>query len=108
MNAAAMTPAHAEPSGSFAAGFAWALRRDLTLAWRHPGETVLVVAFFVLVASLFPLAHSFITNNFVRGAVSGLGVLNLLAGIVELTALFLASRSAEATAVPPVTRPSED
>jgi len=58
-------------------------------------------------ASLLPLAHSFITNNFVRGAVSGLGVLNLLAGIVELTALFLASRS-EAPAVPPVTRPSED
>jgi hypothetical protein len=59
-------------------------------------------------ASVLPLVHSFITNNFVRGAVSGLGVLNLLAGIVELTALFLAGRSDDAPAVPTVTRPSED
>src|SRR5436190_1847399 len=43
------------PTASFGAGFAWAFRRDIMLAWRHPGETMLVVAFFVLVASLFPL-----------------------------------------------------
>ena len=41
--------------GSFGGGFAWAFARDLMLALRHPGETMLVVAFFVLVASLFPL-----------------------------------------------------
>jgi len=59
-------------------------------------------------ATTIPLVHSLITNNFVRGAVSGLGVLNLLAGIVELAALFLAGRSDEAPAVSPVTRASED
>ena len=31
-------------SGSFAGGFAWSFGRDLTLAMRHPGETMLVVA----------------------------------------------------------------
>ena len=36
-------------------GFAWAFRRDLALAWRNPGETLLVLAFFILVASVFPL-----------------------------------------------------
>jgi len=55
MSATAIAPAAMTATGSFATGFAWALRRDLTLAWRHPGETILVVAFFVLVASLFPL-----------------------------------------------------
>jgi heme exporter protein B len=44
-----------EPPGSFSGGFAWAVARDLTLAWRHPDEAVLTVAFFALVASLFPL-----------------------------------------------------
>src|SRR5260221_104323 len=41
--------------GSWPGGFAWAFSRDFRLAWRNPGETVLVIAFFVLVASLFPL-----------------------------------------------------
>jgi hypothetical protein len=29
-----------------------------------------------------------VTNNFVRGAISGLGVVNLVAGFAELTQLF--------------------
>jgi heme exporter protein B len=41
--------------GSFSGGFAWAMARDLRIAWRHPDEAVLTVAFFALVASLFPL-----------------------------------------------------
>lgn len=41
-------------------------------------------------AQAFPLVHGVITNNFVRGAVSGLGVVNLAAGIGELAALFMA------------------
>jgi len=41
--------------GSFGAGFAWAFARDLRLTLRHPGEMMLAVAFFVLVAALFPL-----------------------------------------------------
>ena len=45
----------AQSEGSFSGGFAWAMARDLRLAWRHPDEAVLTVAFFALVASLFPL-----------------------------------------------------
>jgi hypothetical protein len=37
--------------------------------------------------------HAFITNNFVRGAVSGLGVINLLSGISELVAILLARKT---------------
>jgi hypothetical protein len=35
-----------------------------------------------------PGLRPFITNNFVRGAVTGLGVVNLLAGLTELMLLF--------------------
>ncbi|HEX5110251.1 MAG TPA: hypothetical protein VFV95_17495 [Vicinamibacterales bacterium] len=59
-------------------------------------------------ATAIPFLHSLITNNFFRGAVSGLGVLNLLAGIVELTTLFLAGRSDQAPSVPPVPSATED
>ena len=34
----------------------WALRRDLSLALRRPGDALNVVGFFVLAASMFPLA----------------------------------------------------
>jgi len=39
---------------------------------------------------LWPILHSFLRNNFIRGAVSGLGVLNLLAGFSELAFVFTA------------------
>ncbi len=55
MNVIAGTAIGVASPGSFGAGFAWAFGRDVMLAMRHPGETMLVVAFFVLVASLFPL-----------------------------------------------------
>jgi hypothetical protein len=35
-----------------------------------------------------PGLRSIITNNFVRGAVTGLGLVNLLAGVTELILLF--------------------
>jgi hypothetical protein len=41
-----------------------------------------------------PLLHGLITNNFVRGAVSGIGVINVAAGVSELVSLML-SRNAE-------------
>lgn len=44
-----------------------------------------------------PLVHDVITNNFVRGAVSGLGLVNLVVGISELVSLLLARH-----AVPPL------
>ncbi len=40
-------------------------------------------------AQSLPLLHDLIRNNFVRGAVSGIGVLNLLAGLADLRALLL-------------------
>jgi hypothetical protein len=35
-------------------------------------------------AASWPLVHSIVTNNFVRGGVSGLGVVNLVAGFADL------------------------
>jgi hypothetical protein len=42
---------------------------------------------------LVPPLGAFMTNNFVRGAVSGLGVINIIAGGVELVSMLL-TRSA--------------
>jgi hypothetical protein len=44
-------------------------------------------------AEAVPTLHMFITNNFVRGAVSGLGLVNLAAGLVELISILLARHS---------------
>jgi hypothetical protein len=41
-------------------------------------------------ADSLPLVHALISNNYVRGAVSGLGVINIAAGIVELFSLLMA------------------
>jgi hypothetical protein len=38
-------------------------------------------------AESLPLVHAVVKNNFVRGAISGIGVLNLLAGLVDLRTL---------------------
>jgi len=37
----------------------------------------------------------FLSNNFVRGAVSGLGLVNLVAGFVDLAVLFAARERTE-------------
>ena len=42
---------------------------------------------------LLPLLHSIMTNDFVRGAISGLGVVNLAAAASELRALLAARRA---------------
>jgi hypothetical protein len=44
-------------------------------------------------AAAVPAVHAFIINNFVRGAVSGFGVVNTVAAIVELLAPLFARRS---------------
>ena len=44
-------------------------------------------------AATVPLIHTIIKNNFVRGAVSGLGVVNLFSGLVELISILLARHS---------------
>lgn len=41
-------------------------------------------------ALAWPPLGKLLTNNFVRGAVSGLGVVNLVAGFVDLARLFAA------------------
>ena len=50
-------------------------------------------------AEAVPVIHTVITNNFVRGAVSGLGVINLASGLSELIAIFLA-RNTDTDAAP--------
>ena len=44
-------------------------------------------------AEMVPALHAVITNNFVRGAVSGLGLINLLSGLGELFAIILARKT---------------
>jgi hypothetical protein len=58
-------------------------------------------------AQLAPALGAVITNDFVRGAVSGLGLINVLAGLADLVALVLA-RSAERPASIKPTRFVED
>ena len=43
----------------------------------------------------FPTIHAIIRNHYVRGAVSGLGVVNLLMGFHELASLLMARRRME-------------
>jgi len=59
------------------------------------GFVLLVVPWSVLwdrnyFFDVFPQVHDLLTSNYLRGAVSGLGVLNIGAGIAELVALFAA------------------
>lgn len=44
-----------------------------------------------------PLVHGFVTNNFVRGAVSGIGLIDVAAGIGELVSLMM-SKNVEPSA----------
>jgi hypothetical protein len=50
-------------------------------------------------AEAVPAIHAVITNNFVRGGVSGLGVINLIAGLGELISILLA-RNTDTDAAP--------
>jgi hypothetical protein len=44
-------------------------------------------------ARALPLVHDFIANNFVRGAISGLGVVNVYVGLSELVGALAARHS---------------
>lgn len=50
-------------------------------------------------AEAVPVIHTIITNNFVRGGVSGLGLINLISGLGELISILLA-RNTETGAAP--------
>jgi len=78
----------AETCGSFPAGFAWAFARDVKLAVRHPGETLLVVAFFALVASLFPLGVGAEPQLLQRIGPGVIWVCALLAAFLSLPSMF--------------------
>lgn len=43
-----------------------------------------------------PEIHAFVTNNFVRGAVTGLGLVNIAAAIGELVSMFMSRREHDA------------
>ena len=51
-------------------------------------------------AQALPAIHQLITNNFVRGAVSGLGVINLALGLAELIAMIAARQNRPASIAP--------
>ena len=69
-------------------GFAWAFSRDLRIAWRHPGETLLVIAFFALVCTLFPLGIGAETRILERVGPGVIWVCALLAAFLSLPAMF--------------------
>jgi len=88
MSAASRERAAVRAAGSFGAGFAWALSRDLVIAWRHSSDTLLVVAFFVLVASLYPLGIGAEPQLLERIGPGVIWVCALLAAFLALPALF--------------------
>jgi len=77
-----------DSGGSFSAAFSWAFARDMRLAIRHPGETMLVVAFFVLVASLFPLGVGAEPQLLQRIGPGVIWVCALLSAFLSLPAMF--------------------
>jgi heme exporter protein B len=58
------------------------------LAWRHPDESLLTIAFFVLVASLFPLGVGAEPQLLARLGPGVIWVCALLAAFLSLPALF--------------------
>ena len=50
-------------------------------------------------AQLVPSLQATMTNNFVRGAVSGLGVINVVAGLAELVSVVFARSSEQPTSL---------
>ncbi|MCD6733051.1 MAG: heme exporter protein CcmB [Burkholderiaceae bacterium] len=76
-------------AGAFAA-LAWACRRDLRLAMRSRAELAVILVFFLLVTSLFPLAVS-PDPQLLRAIAPGIAwVAALLASLLGLSRLFAA------------------
>ena len=72
------------------------MRLLLTAFFFEAGLLLLIVPWSVYweqnyFVQALPAVQTFITNDFVRGAVSGLGLVNLLAGLAEIWT-FLATR----------------
>jgi hypothetical protein len=48
-------------------------------------------------AETWPALRPVVTNNFVRGAISGLGLVNLVVGLADLSKLFVAHARPDVT-----------
>jgi heme exporter protein B len=72
------------------AGIAWAIKRDVTLAWRNRGEVALVPAFFFVVLMLFPLAIGAEKAMLTRIGPGVVWVAALLASLLAAHRLFAA------------------
>ena len=57
-------------------------------------------------ADAFPLVQTLITNDFVRGAVTGLGLINIAVGLYELLSMIAARRIDRP--ILSISRPSEE
>lgn len=83
------------------------MRRVLLAACFFEIGTVLIVVpwsafwdrnYFVQAA---PFLEALMTNNFFRGAVTGLGVINVSAGLAEMVSVILSRRSDRQTSIKP-------
>jgi len=68
--------------------FSAMVMRDLRLVWRRPGDAAVVLAFFVLAASLFPLGVGPALETLARIAPGVLWVAALFAAMLSLDRLF--------------------
>lgn len=71
-------------------GFLALVVRDLQLVWRRPGDIAVVLAFFVVATSLFPLGIGPETNLLARIAAGVLWCAALFASLLSLERLFAA------------------
>lgn len=71
-------------------GFASLVARDLRLVWRRPGDVAVVLAFFVVATTLFPLGIGPETNVLARIAAGVLWCAALFAALLSLDRLFAA------------------
>jgi heme exporter protein B len=76
--------------GPTMSGFLALVARDLQLVWRRPGDVAVVLAFFVVATSLFPLGIGPETNLLARIAAGVLWCAALFASLLSLERLFAA------------------
>jgi heme exporter protein B len=69
-------------------GFIALFQRDLRLAWRRPGDVAVVLAFFVVATTLFPLSIGPEANVLARIAAGVLWCAALFASLLSLDRLF--------------------
>ncbi|OFX00956.1 MAG: heme exporter protein CcmB [Alphaproteobacteria bacterium RIFCSPHIGHO2_12_FULL_66_14] len=71
-------------------GFASLIARDLRLVWRRPGDVAVVLAFFIVATTLFPLGIGPEANVLARIAAGVLWCAALFAALLSLDRLFAA------------------